>query len=294
MSCSAPGRWPRLTRVAASLLGASLLLAPVGTLAAQAPPLTNAALGVDSLLASPGPAWLEARSAHFVVHFEPVALPPLAAGAFLDSLETAWATATTLIGETPKLSGLVVGSAARFPRMLSPISKGLTFPEGPGHGATIILVHNDSVRAYARHEVMHVVSMSAWGRDSLAWVAEGVATWADGRCQGTTTLAVARDALRAEPRLSVRGLTPTFFERVQLSQGERARVYAIAASFVAFTYARGGRAAVHDLWQKGLPPASSRVFPADTLDAAWRAWVERASAGQPSLTEGALARRGCG
>ena len=140
---------------------------------------------------------------------------------------------------------------------------------------------------------MHAVSQRAWGPPGSRWVSEGVANWADSRCQSTTVLAVARDLLRAEPRLTAAGL-PAHFDSIGAGPflGPRLSAYALAASMVGFVYDRGGAAALHALWHSGMLPPTPPLS-VDSITPAWRAYVERAAAGTRGLAPAAIEARGC-
>jgi hypothetical protein len=70
------------------------------------------------------------------------------------------------------------------------------------------------------------------------------------------------------------------------------RVYALAASMVAFVYERGGPEALRGLRRDGFP--SKSVASPDSLTLAWRRYVERAAVGQAGLSWASLESRGCG
>jgi hypothetical protein len=267
--------------------------------AAQSPskaPLQRSELSLDSLLRSPGPAWLSGQSDYFVVHVERNA--HASPTQMLDSLEAAWMYAITLVGapvaESPRVQVLVTTSRTRFPRLLSPQTKGLTtlMPRG---GEVIILVANDSVRALTRHEVMHVVAGRAWGPSapsSGVWLIEGLATFADGRCQGTTIAAVGRDILKLEPTLSAEALMSRFED---MWKTDRGRAYVLAGTFVGSLWESRGRDGVRRLWQ-GSDTLKHSSFPGsrDDLTTEWRAHVRRAAGTSPGLSPAAFQRWSCG
>lgn len=291
------GRMPRNTLRASALLY-WVLLGTRTSVAAQPPTaLKPSALALDTLLRSPGPPWITGRSAHFVVHVEG-SRHAIAPRAILDSLEAAWVNAVGMLGESPAsgpaIEVLVTASRTRFPRLLSPQAKGLT-TQMPNGGEVIILVANDTVRAYARHEVMHAVSQRTWRPASLGmvWLVEGFATLADGKCQGTTTIAVARDLLHDRPTLSADDVTTHF---VQMWETDRGSAYVLASSFVAFILDTRGRDGVRRLWQGTDSLRQSPLVRGQPLDltASWRAFVDR-RAGQASGIDVASFRRfACG
>jgi len=251
---------------------------------------------LESLLASPGPKWHELRSPHFTVYSEEGVQFSLSPRMLLDSLEDAWSHDTALLRasgiETSPVTVLVTHSPARFPNVLAPSSRGVMRRDDIA-GDIIILVHNDSTRAFSRHEVMHVVSWRLWGPPGAPWVDEGLATFADGSCQNTSVRAVARDLLHAEPGFTASDLEARYKTSAGPVLGRRLRAYVLAASMVDFMYSRGGPEAIRVLRRDGIP-ARKTILPADSLTAEWRNYVERSAAGEPGLPSEALDAHGCG
>ena len=118
-------------------------------------------VSLESLLESAGPKWQKLRSSHFTLYSEEGVSFPLSPRMLLDSLEEAWRYDTALLRASNinafPVTVLVTHSPARFPQILAPSSHGVMRQDEVG-GDVIILVHNDSARAFTRHEVMHVVS----------------------------------------------------------------------------------------------------------------------------------------
>src|SRR4051812_1846021 len=167
------------------------------------------------LLRTAGPSFDSTQSPHFTIYTEH---GDRRSAGVADSLEAAWAHAVALLGmpvpDSPRVSVFVTASRTRFPLLLSPQNRGLTTGVASGP-QVVILVHNDSVRLYARHEVMHAVARRAFGvpNRSSVWLVEGLATYADGRCQSASIAAVARDLLAEMPDLTANELI-TDFERM--------------------------------------------------------------------------------
>jgi hypothetical protein len=270
--------------------------APCGAQTAPRTPVRQSELALDSLLASPGPKWASARSDRFVVYVERTSRH--SPSAMLDSLEAAWTRATTLlaspVASQPRIPVLVTASRTRFPRVILPQNKGLTM-HGPHGGDVLILVVNDSVRMYARHEVMHAVSRRAWGMGARGteWMTEGLATFADDRCQGTTIVPVARDLLREQPALRAEDVAARFNE---MARTERGRAYVLAGSLIGYLWESRGREGVRGLWQGTdslRQPSTFRPFDPD-LTTAWRAHVNRAAGASPGIDAAAFRRFACG
>jgi hypothetical protein len=214
----------------------------------------------------------------------------------LDSLETAWQSAVALLGapvtDGPRIPVVVTASRTRFSRLLEPQGKGLT-TQMPGGGEVIILVRNDSVRAYTRHEVMHVVSGRTWGWAGPAggWLIEGLATFADGRCQTTSITAVAQDLFRATPSVTAQDVARDF---ASLHRADRARAYVLAGTLVGSLWELRGREGVRRLWQGVDTLPATRRLDASDPTAGWRGYVMRHAATAPSLDTAAFRRQGCG
>jgi len=283
----------RLVPVAAAVLAIVLSADGAG---GQSGPLYPPIISVDSLLARDVLfQWQKLHSRHFVLYSDSGVTFPLSPKVLLDSLEEAWTHDTGLLGvrglDQPPVTVVLVHSWQRFPRMLAPGSGGLMRREAKG-GELIVLVHNDSIRAFTRHEVMHVVLYRFWGPPNVAWVDEGIATFADGRCQEASVLAVARDLLRAEPGFAAADLDARYKTSAGPVLGRRHRAYVLAASMVSFVYARGGPEALRALRLDGIPPRDT-ASSADSLTVAWRNYVEHAAAGERGLSSETLDARGC-
>jgi hypothetical protein len=151
---------------------------------------------LEALRHTAGPAWRRAESPHFILYREqPVGGASMSAS--IDSLETAWTAAVALLGQSPahapRAHVFVTASRTRFTGFVAPYAKGVTTQLRTGDDV-IVIVQNDSVRPYFRHEVTHLVASRAWGPSRApAWLVEGLATFADGRCQSSTVIAVSRD-----------------------------------------------------------------------------------------------------
>jgi hypothetical protein len=250
---------------------------------------------MDALTRTAGPAWSTAESRHFIVHLErPVSADDVTR--MLDSLEAAWSGALALLGATTidetRTPVFVTHSRTRFGRLLPPEGKGLT-TSFAGGGDVILLVMNDSVRAYTRHEVMHLVSRRVWGVGHGMWLVEGLATFADGRCQGSTIRAVGRDLLASRRTLITNDLL-TGFE--PLWRSDRASAYVLTGTLVDYLWASHGRDGVRRLWQGADTLSEAAVLPGlgGELTAGWRAYVARVAGTSPGLESATFARLGCG
>ena len=254
-------------------------------------------VALDSLRQTAGPTWRHEVSRHFTVYLEePIDARSLKATT--DSLESAWVAAVALLDhvvpDAPHAYVFVTRSRTRFAGLVSPEAKGLTMRLRSGDDV-IMLVQNDSVRPYTRHEVMHLASFRAWGAPgvSMAWLAEGLATFADGQCQSSTVLAASRDLLAARPMLRVHDVVENF---VPMWLTERAVAYVLAGSLVDYLWFSRGRDGVKRLWNGRDSIIDVGVLPGTggQQTAGWRKYVARAAVGAPALSMEAFRRAGCG
>ena len=281
-------------------------------------------LVLDSLRNTPGPVWSTGQSKHFILYVERptsavniAVVPSGARGALplssraqsrdlhssdvarmLDSLETAWTSALELLGaryvDETRIPVFVTRSRSRFGRLVPPEAKGLT-TSLTGGGDVMILVQNDSVRAHTRHEVMHLVSRRAWGasRRYGPWLIEGLATFADARCQTSSIRAVGRDLLASRRSVVADDLLTNF---VPMWRSDRAAAYVLAGTFVDYLWASRGRDGVHRLWQGIDTLSDAAMVPglAGELTSGWRAHVARVAGSSAGLDTAAFRRLGCG
>jgi hypothetical protein len=256
-----------------------------------------ATASIDTLLGTPGPGWITGRSPHFVLHLERPARGT-SVPAMLDSLETAWKRAIGLLGarvpDGVEAHVFVTASRTRFSGLLAPEARGVTTRLRRA-GEIVILVRNDSVRAYVQHEVMHVASYAAWGPPppKLVWLIEGLASFADGRCQNSTILAVGRDLLASRPGLTAEKVLDHFTD---LWRSERANSYVFAGTLVDYLWASRGRTGVRRIWQGEDRVADVGPLPnaGGELTTAWRQYVGRAAGTTPGVDLNSLKSAGCG
>jgi hypothetical protein len=241
------------------------------------------------LLRTAGPGFDSASSQHFLVYAERGERPRYDIRALIDSLETAWRDDLALLEspepDLPRITVLVTRSRHRFAPVMSPTNKGISIA-AQSDGETILLVHNDSVRLYARHEVMHTLSRRVFGTSRNWWIMEGIAVVADGRCLGSTSMALARDVLRAKPELTPGAFSKSFGELVRENITS---AYALAGSLVNFLRERGGLPLVRQAWE-----SEAELLDLPATSDQWRTSVEQATVGQPSVHPDSLARFGCG
>ena len=216
----------------------------------------------------------------------------------LDSLETAWERAIDLLGGSnangAQAEVFVTASRTRFSGLVTSEARGLT-TRLPRTGEVVVLIRNDSVRAYVQHEIMHVASYAAWGppQPGLAWLVEGLATFADGRCQNSTLQAVGRDLLATRSDMTALKILDHF---IDLWQAERAASYVLSGTLVDYLWRSRGRLGVRRIWQGLDTLVDIGPWPGagGELTAAWRQYVAQAAGTTPGIDLESLQRAGCG
>ena len=278
--------------------GAILLALSCASVAleSQGSPRLSSPVTLGALLATRGAKLHQLRSERFTLYSE---LPTAQTSSLLDSLDEALAHATELLGArispSEPVPVIITASRTRFTPLLSPSTKGFRGLLADG-SSFIILVVNDSVRPYTRHEVMHDVSFKLWGAayEGGSWMSEAIATFADGKCQAVPNIVVARDLLMEKPQLTIEELARQFWA---LTATDRHGTYVLGASVIEFLWQTGGREVIRRVWQKGEWPRASSLggapFESD-LSARWRSYVASAAGDRPGLDPERLRRNGCG
>jgi hypothetical protein len=135
-------------------------------------------------------------------------------------------------------------------------------------GSTTVVTGYGAARTVVVHELMHVQSHNAWGdvADSGAWLAEGLATYAAGSCEGHSF-----DQINA--KLAAEGLLLPEVELVRrYFEFDDLVFYIQSAGLVGYLFRQYGREAVRVAWTEGvggLERVTGVSF--ETLDADWRA-----------------------
>lgn len=179
------------------------------------------------------------------------------------------------VEDRAQMRALIGGSATGFAHM---------------QARAVFLVTNPGWRAFDRHEVMHVVAASAWGYigQRNAWMQEGLAQAADGRCAGFTNAQVAVSLARRSGWIDLATLIARFREQSDL------RAYLQAAAFLEFLLVTVGPSEVRQLWTGEPTPGSVvRGAPLAAWEAAWRKSIEHLPS-VPAATLSSIEEVGCG
>ena len=134
---------------------------------------------------------------------------------------------------------------------------------------TVLAVRNDDDLARDAHEIMHVVSFDLWGgwsrRNELAWLSEGLATYADQPCNGYEMSELAAHILKNTPDSVPLDSLATNFRQYPEMIG-----YLLMESFVEFVLNKYGLEHLRDLWFEGYE-GFENVFGRDvrTVEQEW-------------------------
>lgn len=179
------------------------------------------------------------------------------------------------IQDRAQMRALIGGSATGFAHM---------------QARAVFLVNNPEWRAFDRHEVMHIVLASTWGYigQRNAWMQEGLAQAADGRCAGFTNAQVAVSLARRNGWIDLATLIDRFREQSDL------RAYLQAAAFLEFLLATVGPSEIRQLWTGEPTPGSVvRGAPLASWEASWRKSIEHLPS-VPATKLSSIEEVGCG
>lgn len=153
----------------------------------------------------------------------------------------------------------------------------------------VVLVFNESWRAFERHELTHVITLGTWpGPAGMASV-EGLATYVDGDCGGYENGRVARAILDRGALIPLEVLAADFRGQDDLV------AYLQAASTVEFVVERQGPEAIRLLWVQGLQaiPALLAISPAE-FELQFEEWLSTTYDPVPAAAWDAIRSEGCG
>ncbi len=291
------------------------LLGRGGRVAGQVDSTPTRAESVQRYVAMPGLSWDVDSSDHFVVRTLRGVRFPVPRAAMLDSLEVGWTNANRILGTAVSLS-------ERVPVFVIPSPSTVHLPDPAMRGAAqthkggeiVFIIHNDSVKPYTRHEVMHVITRAAWGgpasRDNV-WMVEALGQLADGVCQGVPNVVAARDIMRWSPIKTAFDFTTRFYQSIKI---DRAGTYVLAGSMLEYLWNTKGPDVVRDVWRSRDPVAKAFTTPStsslasmsgsltgsappipvfDDPTPAWRTWVLRTAGDKAGLDSASYRRYGC-
>lgn len=197
----------------------------------------------------PGFDWITKQSAHFRLHY----LPGSTAKGEIDSLvvqnEAFLASDLAIlgVGQYDKVIDLFYfDSRDQIKEIVTKPFRALADAES----MAVLAVRNSEEIARDAHEIMHVVSYDLWGRwdrrSELAWLGEGLATYADEPCNGYEMSDLAAHILKnTDDSVPLDSLATEFRAYPEMIG------YMLMASFVEFVLDRYGLEYLRSLWIGG-------------------------------------------
>lgn len=156
---------------------------------------------------------------------------------------------------------------------------------------TIVMVYNDSTRAYHNHEVMHAVSLGLWGypADSNHAFIEGMAVYADSPCLGYSVHEIAAFLLHDRKIIRFEELFHEFRKQDDMIS------YMEAGSVVQYLVETHGGATVKRIWQEGIEKVESILgLRLDDLEREYRKYLLDQYPKKPKVNWPMLQDKGCG
>jgi hypothetical protein len=156
---------------------------------------------------------------------------------------------------------------------------------------TVLLACNENLRAFHRHEIMHVLSMNLWKLPPLleSWLLEGLAVYADAPCAGYSLHEIAAHLQRENKLISLYSLVLRFHKQEDL------RAYMQSGSFVQFLFETYGREKFRRLWERGvthLPEITGKGYRETEME--WREFLKKFVPAHSDVDWDTLIEEGCG
>jgi hypothetical protein len=263
---------------------ALLVLAAPGGVRAQSPAGLAASALADSSFT-----WIQRAVPGFRDYFMADSYPAQHQDSLLARLPPAARHAETLLGLAPLAELIDLFFVESREQMRQLVGAGVTGFAQPS-ARSVFLVTNSTWRAFERHEVMHVVAGQAWGRwgPNADWLLEGLAQAADGRCGQYSNAGVLLSLTARDGWIPLVDVLSNFRAQPDL------RAYLQAAVFVDYLLGRFGPAAVRELWNGGVTPATAVGGGSlEALEQEWRAALRESV--QPTADElDVIETKGCG
>jgi hypothetical protein len=233
--------------------------------------------------------WIHRETPGFRVYFLADSYPARHQDSLLARLPAALEHAEQLIGVENTPGPIDLFYIETRPQMEALIGGRATGFAQPSARA-VFLVTSPAWRAFARHEIMHVVSGLQWGRalPGNDWLQEGLAQFADGDCAGFQNSDIALALARKHGWIPWHDVLTSFRQQADL------RAYLQAASFVQYLHEQFGVALIKRLWLQGAS-AETMVngVPLSRIEETWRTGLRPGRT--PSVSElAAIEDKGCG
>jgi hypothetical protein len=157
---------------------------------------------------------------------------------------------------------------------------------------TLLIVTNDSTRAYHTHELMHIISIDQfedYAAEPGDWIQEGIAVFADDPCMTYPIHSIAAYLLYSNKLASMDSL---FYQFRTLPDMEG---YMQAGSVVQFFLENYGLEKFEALWRNGVPGIEEITGKSKTaLEKEYLQFLRKAFPRQPSIDWELLNKKGCG
>jgi hypothetical protein len=253
----------RLGPASCLIIAAVFALLPAPAARAQAP----AGLAA-SALANTSFTWIRREASGFRVYFLADSYPAAHQDSLLGRLPPALAHARNLIDAPPLTGPIDLFFIESRQQMAALVGFGATGFAEPAT-RSVFLVTNSEWRAFERHEIMHVVAGQAWGPKGVnaAWLQEGLAQTADGRCAGYTNADVVLGLVRRHGWIPFSSVLLKFREQPDV------RAYLQAAALTDHLLRHYGPEPLQLLWKQGSHLDSA--IAGRSLSAIERDWRKR-------------------
>jgi len=272
------------------LLAVALLFAGLEILSGQVRTNVRPSGLAQRILEHPATSVKTVEQRNFRFHFESGSL----AEKHLDELqrhaEDARTKALLLLQEDdflPVLDVFYIRSRDEMQEIIGMKAKGFT----DHRSRTVILVYNDSTRAYHNHEIMHAVALGLWGfpADSNHCFIEGMAVYADNPCLGYPVHQIAAYLMHEKKLISFDALFNRFRSQEDMPS------YMEAGSVFQFLVETYGQRKVKELWQKGVTEIRSILGEGlENLEKNYHRFLVRQYPVKPDVNWSFLQTNGCG
>lgn len=153
----------------------------------------------------------------------------------------------------------------------------------------VVLVFNETWRAFERHELTHVVTLGTWPGPAGDAISEGLATYVDGRCGGYDNGRVTRTILDTQNLIPLDALVADFRGWEDLA------AYLQAASVIDFTVRQLGSEVIRTLWDRGLQAVPELLeIPPPDYESTFQEWLSTTYDPIPPAAWNAIRLAGCG
>lgn len=244
------------------------------------------ARAVDQALASEAARWEQSATANFKLYFRPGVADRSARDLWGERLEAALLDNVRLLGVDYRprpIRAIFVGSR---PDMIE-------IAGGPYGGIALVDDHaiafvTSGGRAPIKHELMHLISVEAWGMpaEPMAWASEGLGMLAPQTCAGHTIRALGSLMLS-------RGDLPSIETLVERFSVSSLHAYLGSASLVEYLLVVHGTPAFRVFWTDGFREGVRRLGVSNQeLEEGWRQFLSLAEPAPDTAWED-VRTRGC-